>query len=464
MTGAPDRALRPLAWTTPVPPEIAPPRRLSMTLGILSLILQLTVSANLLYILGIHYQQPGGNPIVKINPATYVALLALLVRLCETGDPLGALVRLFAAYRLVAVFLLAMVVILVYSAASIGLTGTAGVIDSYMSAGILVLVLHDASRARRRVLGAIMLALILLNVTIAVGETVAQRHIMPLYLNGSVYRPRPGDFRGVALYDHPLTGAMMTSMGLFLLLQMRLRLRFTLPLAAWMVVGLLAFGGRAALFASFVALFAFGAWLLVRDAIGRRLTLARLGSVLIALAAGFVIVWIVLTQTTIADRIVNQDYADSSAQARVVEWLVPSLMNAKELMFGVSVRVLTQFIHQIGFLYPFEEVENFWLLAFLSYGLIGFAIYLLGFFSFLIHLWRRSPPLGRLMLVTLIMVASTSDSLGRKSNILFVLSGVLIATTGYADRREAHAIHRHPDAAPPSRPRALTPLAPLPGR
>lgn len=445
----PPRTLRPLEWTQePARAPLRPPR-LSVALAILSLVMQLTISANLLFIMGIHYDIPGGNPLFKINPATDVAVLALLVRLFETGDPLAALVRLFAANRLTALFIGSIVVCIVYSLASVGITGSAALIDSYLSAGILMLVLADASDAQRRALGIILLGLFTLNVTIAVAEDVTRHHLVPFYIGNFRHIARSGNFRGVALYDHPLTGAMMTAMSMFLLLQMRLRPLFAALLVGWTAIGLFAFGGRAALVATFAALIAMGAWSLLADLIGRRLTMVRLLAVLGVLTAGAIIAWFVITQTAIADRIVHQAYLDNSARAREIDWRIPGMMTLHEILFGVKVDRLPQIVYQLGLSYPFSDVENFWLLAFINLGLVGFSVYLVGFLAFLADLWRRVPIFGRAMLLVIIAVASTSDSLGRKSNILFVLTGALIATTGYAERRAQTQAATSPHDDPP---------------
>jgi hypothetical protein len=440
------RALRPVL--RPAAPPYAPPLapRLSVALAMLSLIMQLTISANLLMILGIHYDIAGGNPIVKINPATYVAVLALAVRLAEGGDPFGALLRLFAANRLIATFVLAFIACIAYSLVTIGVTGSASLIDSYLSAGILLLVLCDISRAERRVLGAIMLSLFMLNVTIAIIESLTRHLLIGLYIGTYQYRAPFPVFRGVALYDHPLTGAMMTSMGIFLLLQMRLRPLITLVLLGWSLVGLFAFGGRAALVATVASLLAIGAWSLAADLFNRRLTAVKLLAIVGALILGFALAWLVITQTSIADRIVKQDYVDTSAKVREIQFLVPGLMNFRELLLGIEVDRLPQLVSEVGLHPPFTGIENYWLVAFVNLGLIGFSVYLLGFLSLLTHLWRHSPLFGRMMLVVIITVASTSNSLGAKSNVLFVLAGALIACSGFTEPRTVEIAGRLPAA------------------
>ncbi|MGC9269487.1 VpsF family polysaccharide biosynthesis protein [Acidiphilium sp.] len=463
MTNALSRHLNPLAPRISPAYAPPPPPRLSVALAMLSLAMQLTISANLLMIMGIHYNIPGGSPIVKINPATYVAFLALTVRLFEGGDPFGALLRLFAANRLIAIFVIAFVLCIGYSLVTIGVTGSASLIDSYLSAGILMLVLCDISMAQRRVLGFIMASLYILNVTIAVGESLTRHLLIGLYVGVYQYKAPFPVFRGVALYDHPLTGAMMTSMAMFLLLQMRLRPLVTAALLGWCLVGLLAFGGRAALVATVAAMLALGAWSLIAELFHRRLTALRLLSVIGGLLLAIGIAWLVITQTSIADRLVTQDYVDSSAKVRITEWLIPKLMNFREVMLGVEVDRLPYIEYQVGLVPPFSGIENFALLAFINLGVVGFTVYLVGFLALMADLWRRSALYGRVMLVVVISVASTSNSLGAKSNILFVLAGALVAASGFASRRPARGAASPmpaPLRAPPVPSAALIPAAP----
>jgi hypothetical protein len=464
VTAATPRALRPLMRPVQLPyaPPTAP--RLSVALAMLSMVMQLTISANLLMIMGIHYDIAGGNPIVKINPATYVAVFAVAIRLYEGGDPFGALMRLFAANRLIATFVIGFISCIAYSLVTIGITGSAALIDSYLSAGIVLLVLCDISVAERRVLGVIMLSLFIINVTIGVTESLSRHLLVGLYIGTYQYKAPFEVFRGVALYDHPLTGAMMTSMGIFLLLQMRLRPLVTMVLLGWSLIGLFAFGGRADLVATVAALLAIGGWSLGTDLFNRRLTAFKLLGVIGVLILGFGLAWLVITQTSIADRIVKQDYVDTSAKVREIQFLVPGLMNFRELLLGIEVDRLPQLLSEVGLHPPFTGIENYWLVAFVNLGLVGFSVYLLAFLALLYDLWRRAPLFGRVMLLLIITVASTSNSLGAKSNILFVLAGAIIACSGFAEARPAkRTIELRPTPAKrltalPHANRALVPL------
>ena len=58
---------------------------------------------------------------------------------------------------------------------------------------------------------------------------------------------------------------------------------------------------------------------------------------------------------------------------------------------------------------PKLTIENFWLLSFVSLGAVGFVLFLAGLLPFLAHLWRISPGWGRILLLCLVVVASSSS-------------------------------------------------------
>jgi hypothetical protein len=94
-------------------------------------------------------------------------------------------------------------------------------------------------------------------------------------------------------------------------------------------------------------------------------------------------------------------------------------------------------------IFPFSDVENPWLLAFLNLGLVGFLLYIMGFAALLLTLWRDTDFYGKILLCDVMFVSSSSNSLGRKSNILFILVACLFAAKGFAartSRRSANSV------------------------
>ncbi len=142
-----------------------------------------------------------------------------------------------------------------------------------------------------------------------------------------------------------------------------------------------------------------------------------------------------MTQTPIGVRLAGKLYFDESAEARNVQWHIIGLMDFKNLMLGTPIDLVDELCHQLGLNVPFSDIENFWLATFVTLGMVGFFYFLLGFLPFVLHLWRVAPFHGRVLLATGLLVASTSNSLARKSNVLVVLTAAVLASTGFVRGR-----------------------------
>ena len=69
-------------------------RRAAFALGFVAIILTFALPGSLLNAIGLYSYQPGGDPLTKFHPATYVAVLAALVALYgrRAGRRLGRIV------------------------------------------------------------------------------------------------------------------------------------------------------------------------------------------------------------------------------------------------------------------------------------------------------------------------------------------------------------------------------------
>jgi hypothetical protein len=398
--------------------------------GLAALLLYLTISANLLYTAGIAYDAAGGTLPEKLHPGTYVALLALGLTLARHGLP--ALRRDLAATGFLALMLLC----IAYQAATGGSDRLVVYAESFVPAGALALVFAQADARARRILGWWLLGWLLLNVAIALAETIRHQQWIPVYLTDHELIARNEEFRPTALYDHPLTGAMLSMIGLFLAAATGGRWRAVLMLA--FAVGVLAFGGRAALAASVAVLAAQAGRFVLRGLVAGRMRRRDGVLLLAALACAAGVPAVLLATTAVGARIAEHFYWDESAAARSVEWQVLGMLDTGEWLFGATRDRVDIFVANLGLRYPFVAIETFWLLLFLYLGLFGFPLFLTGLVLLVGGAFRRAGGPGRVLLVAVLAVASTSNSLGRKSNILTVLIPAVIATSGFA-RGRCHA-------------------------
>jgi hypothetical protein len=143
------------------------------------------------------------------------------------------------------------------------------------------------------------------------------------------------------------------------------------------------------------------------------------------------LILVIVTQTSVADRIINTLYFDDSAQVRVTQWMVLNYLDLKNWLFGVPLADLEALKYQIG-LDANEDIENFWLLLCLNLGMIGFVVFVVIFGCFLLHMARYGGGLnGWLLMVSALIIDSSSNSLGTKSNDLFIEVAFLMAMSGF---------------------------------
>ncbi len=381
-----------------------------------AVVLLLTVSANLLFVLGIPYAHPGGDPLLKFHLATWILLAATLLHLRRVG-----LRRVVAGAPLLVAFLALVFATTLYAALTEGVSGAAVYVESEFVAGLAGLLALELDRRQRRQLGFVVVGLAALNVLIGLGELATTTHLVPVYLEENTLVDAPGEFRGSALYDHPLTGAAVTMIALFTTIALRPRLLVAIPLLLILGTGMLSFGGRAALGVtaiSFAALYAVSGF---RAVLHRRVgALATVAGMLGGLCVPAVAATVLAT-TAVGSRIAEKLYLDPSAQTRGVEWQILSLLDTRALLFGNPISETPNLVYRLGLRYAFTGIESFWLMALINLGLVGFVLYVAGFGCLTAHLWRRAPAVGRVALLSLIAVASTSNSLGRKSCLLVVL-------------------------------------------
>ncbi len=436
-------------------------------LAMASVVAHFLISGNLIYLLGIDYNTPGGNPLVKLHPGTFLALAGALLVLFS-GRHAEALRRLYSERTGLATFLTLLTICAVYSVVSVGVSGVAVYIESYLAPGLLLIALEAGTPRQRRLLGYVILSFALLNVAVSVYESLTQSHLIPMQIGDvdmeKLQRTQDSeDFRGAALYDHPLVGAMVTSTVIFLMLGMRLPPLMAAASFTILLVGLLSFGGRAAMGVTLILLIVGTTIALVKGFATRRLS----GGFLAAVVGGLLLlpplIVVLVSFTDIGSRIMTHLYYDDSIDVRNVQWEVLNHINLRDTLFGVSPDRLMSLKYEIGLDAATTDIENFWLLMFLNLGIIGFGVYLIGLFALLLHLGRTvNHPLGWIMLIASVIVSSTSNSLGRKTSDLVFLSASMIALSGFAVEWREAALRIRPRFALPAalrRPEGLLPEA-----
>jgi hypothetical protein len=397
--------------------------RLATNLAILALVVDFSLGGRVLAALGVPYTDEGGSLIVKLHPGTYLAACAMAARLAVGGNPLHSIWEISWRERSLVLYT---VIILYCSGYELILTGSGGLVmlfDTFLPAGMIGVALCDITAARAACLVAIFRALLLINAALALGEVVAHRHF--IMISDLAAEPHE-EFRPVALYDHPLTGAAATMMGLGLCPDTRRAPVCSALYTLFMFAALLAFGGRVALALAVLAAAGHYVSRFARRVAASILEPSDLALPIAAVAAGLPLAWIAMANG-LADRLVAHLYWDPSAQSRVEQFRLLGLLRPEQILFGTSRVDMTALLEPMRLAYGVDAIENFWLVMFVILGALGFIVFVLGMAALLYWLWHRTDAGGRVMTICLVFAASSSNSLGHKSPLLVMLVGAVLA-------------------------------------
>jgi hypothetical protein len=424
--------------------------RYAFPLGFVAVVLVFALPGSLLTYLGVYSDAPGGNPLTKFHPATYMAILAAWFALygARRGGGVSGLFRERPALAWAIVLILTS---MVYSGLSTAVGKPALYIETYLAPALLLIAIETGTERQLRMLGYAILAFALFNVVFSVIEGQTQTHYLPLSSSLKVkYDSSVDEFRGQALYGHPLTGALVTSMAFFLALGMRLRPWVALAVLGGLFTGLMSFGGRNALFTTVIVITAAALFQLSAGLVTRRLSVGFLAAFIagsLLLPAFFVVL---TSMTDIGQRILTHLYLDDSAEIRVVQWSVLDFMNAHDFLFGMSFDRIDLMKAQIGFTKPGMDIENCWLLMFLNLGVFGFPFLVGGLFLLLLHLGQRTnTPMGWLLVTAALLICSGSNSLGQKTPDLVFLAAFATALSGFRPQQSVPIAARQDGAADP---------------
>jgi hypothetical protein len=388
-----------------------------------ALVVEFTVSANLLTAVGSRYVSDGGWLVEKLHPGSYLAAGAMAARLAGGGHPLRESWSLVWREPDLIVFLAAIAFCMAYATFMTGTGNLVALMDSFLPAGMIGVALTGITKADATRLKNLLRGLFLLNACLALGEAAAGAHLVPL---DPEIHERVADFRPTSLYDHPLTGSAATMLSLFLLPDPTRRPLVACAYGAFMFAALLVFGGRVALLLAVLFMAGWYLCCLGQRVTRRRVAPAQLVPMIIAVAGGGAVIFGVMV-SGLGDRLVAHLYWDPSARARLDQFQILAWLDNPQLLFGTRRADTVALIKPLRLEFGIDVLENFWLLMFVSLGALCFPVFAIGMLALVRSLWRRSDGPGRMMAVALLLAASASNSLGRKSTLLVLLVACVMA-------------------------------------
>ncbi len=369
-------------------------------------------SSMLLMHLGFNYGTPGGSPLGKIHPATFMAcgVMALLVRArgfrAAIDAPLGRFPEIAIAFA-------GFVGFTGYIVVALGRPFTF-VIDTLFLALLLFLILAQTDERGRSLLAKALHVFMSVNALIAIVEMLTAWRLVPFYLpEGAV----TWDWRSTAMLGHPLANANITSVYIILLAlgAGSLGARTRVALVLLQLAAMAAFGGRAA---TAVAALVVGVALALQFALALRRGRLSLAQAVGAILAPPVFALCVygLAEAGFFARFVERTFDDQgSAETRVRMFDLFDSFTLGEIIVGPNSDVLATQAHELGLDYG---IESFVISYILNFGGAASAMVFTGFLALSIAICRARGWRAAIALAGFFAINATSTGISSKSTSL----------------------------------------------
>jgi hypothetical protein len=384
--------------------------RIIVGLMLLAVIATFTISPAILTKWGVHYQTTGGNFYEKLHPATYFAFLAFGLLLIRASDPIGEINRIFSEAKLVLVYLFCWLCLLVQMLV-LGRPFTV-IVDTFLLPVVLCLVIWRLSPSQRKPLVWGLHFTILLNVVLGYYEYFSGHRLIPLTLGDVVVL---GEWRSSALLGHPLTASGIVG-GYILALILRPalcpRVALRLPLIAFCLGSLMAFGGRTALVTVLFVIGCIAALEIFRILRGGRTSLPVVIVAICLLFIGAACVFAAL-DLGIFDKMLLRFSSDKgSTLARYATFDLLSHFDWHELVLGPSPVRANALQTQLGLNYG---IEDFWISCIVQFGLIHTTLLTIGLVGLFAEILQRASSAAWAIVLLVLVIAASSVSFSSKN-------------------------------------------------
>jgi len=309
------------------------------------------------------------------------------------------------------------------------------IIDTFLLPVVLCLVIWQLTPSQRRPLVWAVHLTIILNVVLGYYEYFSGHRLIPLTLGDVVVL---GEWRSSALLGHPLTASgLVAAYILALVLRPALcpPVALRLPLIAFCLGSLMAFGGRTALVTVLAVIGLFAGVEALRLLRGKR---APLSAAIIAICVLFVAGAGIFAafDLGIFDKMLLRFSSDKgSTLARYATFNLLSHFDWYELVLGPNPVRVNALQSQLGLNYG---IENFWISCIVQFGIIHTALLTIGLACFFTEVIRRSSGAVWAILLLIVIVAASSVSFSSK-NIQLAQFAMLISLLLPRERRSVAA-------------------------
>lgn len=395
-----------------------------------------TISSSVLTNWKIHYLTAGGNFYEKLHPATYFTLLAFALLLLRSRGPAGEIDRMFSAAKLLLAYLVCWLFLLIQ--VFVLERPFTVIIDTFLLPTLIAMVMWQLSSAQRRPLAWVIHLTILLNVVLGYYEYFSGHRLIPLTLGDVVV---VGEWRSAALLGHPLTASgVVGAYVLALLLRPALcpPILVRMPLIAFSLGSLMAFGGRTSLvtvLAVISLVVGFEAFRLMR---GRRTQLPAVIFAICVLFAAIALIFAALSLGVFDKMLLRFSSDKGSALARFATFDLLSHFDWYELILGPNPVRVNALQAQLGLNYG---IENFWISSIVQFGLVHTTLLTVGLVCFFVELLRRSNRAAWAIVLLIVVIAASSVSFSSK-NIQLAQFVILISLLLPREQRRGAALSK----------------------
>lgn len=388
---------------------------------LVAILLFFAVSPQVLFVLGLNYEAPGGSALHKVHPGTFVLMAAVLAIALARGNPIGFGAAFLARTPETMPYLFGCGLLL-WHIVGVQKVPFTPVIDTFLMPVLLLAAVRSCDATTRSRLGRLLHLLMGLNALVALAEFLTGWRLTPYYAGTVLITD---DWRSTALLGHPLGNAAVTGVYVLLLVAggggltpARRSAMLALQMAA-----VVSFGGRAALVVLLAVLALLAVAGLVRVLRGGRIDL-RQAAAAAAILPLLAVLGGALFEAGFFDRLLTRFVSDGgSAGTRLAMFRLFEVVPLKDLLIGPDPAVIETYKIVEGLEFG---IESFWVGFVLNYGLIVSLIFFAGLGAFCAALVRIAGPGAVLPLLFFFVVASTSVSISAKSVVLGQITALVL--------------------------------------
>jgi hypothetical protein len=122
---------------------------------------------------------------------------------------------------------------------------------------------------------------------------------------------------------------------------------------------------------------------------------------------------------------------DESAEVRLWSLRVFNYMSPADILFGVDGDQIETITSYAGVSAPSTDIENPWILMLLFLGAILFPIWLMALIACVWRLMSGASPAIKIAIIVYFLIASMSNSFGRKDPMYAILAGIVVCVKRY---------------------------------